>query len=285
MAPILAAFAFAAASAVTPSFHVEKTGSGPAMILIPGLSSDGAVWDGTVARFRDRYTCHVLTLAGFAGRPAIDAPFLETVRNDLATYLRENHLDKPVVVGHSLGGFLALWLAETEPDLVGPLVIVDALPFVAGAQGPQVTADAARKMAEGMRAMMDAQSQDQYEAFVREGTMLRSMVTRPEDLERVKAWGLASDRRAVALAMYELYVADLRDGLPKIASPTLVLGSWIGMKSFTTRDEVEGVFARQFAGLPGHEFALSDGAKHFIMLDDPEWFQAKLDAFLASPSR
>src|SRR5271165_2213258 len=53
------------------AFSVKVTGAGRPMILIPGLSCGGDVWDGTVAHFKDRYECHVLTLAGFAGQPAI----------------------------------------------------------------------------------------------------------------------------------------------------------------------------------------------------------------------
>src|ERR1700735_3866114 len=88
-----------------PSFHVEISGKGKPIILIPGFASSGATWDSTVARYRDRYECHVLTLAGFAGEPRIDAPLLEPVRKDLAAYIREKKMDKPVIVGHSLGGF------------------------------------------------------------------------------------------------------------------------------------------------------------------------------------
>src|SRR3954452_20806767 len=62
-------------------FVARVSGSGPPMILIPGLANGGNVWDGTVAHFQGRYECHVVTLAGFAGQPAIGEPFLEKVRD------------------------------------------------------------------------------------------------------------------------------------------------------------------------------------------------------------
>src|ERR1017187_10229929 len=133
---LIAAQAVADTTPKPPSFHVEITGHGRPMILIPGFASSGKTWDTTVAHYKDRYECHVLTLAGFAGEPRIEAPFLETVRNDLAAYIREKKMDKPVIVGHSLGGVMALWLDEKQPDLVGPLVIVDSLPFLAGIMNP-----------------------------------------------------------------------------------------------------------------------------------------------------
>ena len=74
---LLGAAAFA--QTPPPSFHVDIIGKGKPMILIPGFASSGKTWDSTVARYKDRYQCHVLTLAGFAGEPRIEAPFLETV--------------------------------------------------------------------------------------------------------------------------------------------------------------------------------------------------------------
>jgi pimeloyl-ACP methyl ester carboxylesterase len=52
----------------------------------------------------------VPTLAGFAGTPPIDTPLFPTVRRELAEYIREHHLDRPIVIGRSLGGMLAMAL-------------------------------------------------------------------------------------------------------------------------------------------------------------------------------
>src|SRR5580658_8822741 len=77
----------------TTAFSVKVTGKGAPMILIPGLACSGEVWDSTVAHFQNRYECHVLTLAGFAGQPPIKPPMLEAVRAQLADYIRAKKLD------------------------------------------------------------------------------------------------------------------------------------------------------------------------------------------------
>ncbi len=128
-------------------FQVKVTGHGRPLILIPGLSSSGETWDTTVARYKDRFECHVLTLAGFAGVPRIPAPMLATVRDEIAAYIRKNKLDHPVVIGHSLGGTMALDLAARYPDLLGRIVIVDSYPFLMGAMDPKATLESARAMA------------------------------------------------------------------------------------------------------------------------------------------
>ncbi|MBL8240198.1 MAG: alpha/beta hydrolase [Bryobacterales bacterium] len=259
------------------SFRVELAGSKgkPPMILIPGLSSSGDVWKETVARYKDRYECHVLTLAGFAGVPIENKEpgMLTRVRTDLVAYIRDKKLAKPTIVGHSLGGFLALWLASSDPTLVGDLVIVDALPHLAAVYGPGFSATA-------MRDMIANQPKEQYDQFMQSGVSLRGMAASPAHLEIIKQWGIKSDQWAVANGMYELLSKDLSADIARIRSRTLVLGSWSGMKSVTTREIVDGNFRKQYAALPGHRFALAETAQHFIMYDDPNWFFAQVDSFL-----
>ena len=91
------------AHAATP-FEVRVTGSGPDVLLIPGLASSGAVWDDTVNQLRATHRCHVFTLAGFAGLPAQPGALLDTVDAALAAYIEQQRLQAPVVIGHSLGG-------------------------------------------------------------------------------------------------------------------------------------------------------------------------------------
>jgi pimeloyl-ACP methyl ester carboxylesterase len=204
------------------------------------------------------------------------------VRESLAGYIRKNKLDRPVVMGHSLGGFIALDLAVHYPDLSGKLVIVDAYPFFAGISNSQMTAAGAKEMVAGMRQYMGGQDQDMYERTTRSGVSTRMMVTKDSDLERLIAWGLASDRTAVTDAMCELFAADLRDDLVKIKTPTLVMGTWIGYKQYTDRASVEANLHRQYGKLAGVRIELTDTARHFIMWDDPNWMFAKLDGFLAA---
>ena len=116
--------------AADSAFSVQKVGKGQPIILIPGLLSSGAVWSSTVERYKDRYELHVLTLAGFAGQPPLDSDaFLPIVRDAIVRYIRDQKLDRPVIVGHSLGGFLGFWIAATTPDAVGGVIAVDGVPF------------------------------------------------------------------------------------------------------------------------------------------------------------
>src|ERR1043166_1191761 len=96
-APAAASAAATMAPTESLPFGVRVTGHGPPMILIPGLASSADVWATTVAHEQSRFTCHVIELPGFAGQPAIPAPILPKVRDALAGYIRDHHLDHPVV--------------------------------------------------------------------------------------------------------------------------------------------------------------------------------------------
>jgi hypothetical protein len=83
---------------------------------------------------------------------------------------------------------------------------------------------------------------------------------------------------------------DLREDVARIGSPTLVLGTWAGLhdqlKTYgmdLPREAFVQTFQEQFAKLSRLHFAMAERARHFIMFDDPAWFFAQLDAFLAKP--
>jgi pimeloyl-ACP methyl ester carboxylesterase len=264
-------------------FQVQVSGHGQPMILIPGLSSSGEAWDTTVEHYKDRFECHVLTVAGFAGVPRVSAPMLERVRDGIAEYIGQKRLEQPVIVGHSLGGFLALSVASKYPGIAGKLVIVDAYPFLAGVMDPQATAASAKEMAAQIRQYMGGETQDDYERYVKSGVGTRAMVNKESDFERIMAWGLASDRTAVTDAMAEMSAADLREDIARIKCPALVMGTWIGYKQYTDRARTEANLRRQYAKLAGVRIEVTDTAHHFIMWDDPKWMFGLMDRFLEQP--
>jgi N-formylmaleamate deformylase len=268
------------ASSGPPPFQVKVVGHGPPMLLIPGLASSGEVWDGVVAHYQDHYTCHVFTLAGFAGTPARSGPFLVPERQALAAYIHDRTLEKPVVMAHSLGGVLALALAEEEPKLLGPLVIVDSLPFLPAARDPRATAQSAESDAASLRNKLVYASPEDRRRFQR--ISVRALVTSEENQERVAGWSMRSDVDTVGNALYEVMTTDLRPRLATIESPTLVLGTWAGYAPYQTREETLSVFKAQYAGLSGARVMVADHARHFVMLDDLSELLRATDGFLAA---
>ena len=256
-----------------PSFAVRVVGSGPPMILIPGLACGGDVWDGAVARWSSRYRMHILTLPGFAGQPPIAPPLLETVRRDLVRYIADQRLERPVIVGHSLGGFLAWWLAASAPDRVGPVISLEGLPFLSDLFTPGATIETARPQAELMRRMMAALTPEQFSAQNR--AQLANLITNPADVEKVATTSARSDPASVGQALYEIMTTDLRAEVAALEVPSiLVIGDGVDQAAAT----------RQFKGADPWRMFVMGKTRHFVMLDAPERLFEAMEKFLADPA-
>src|SRR5882672_4350592 len=84
----------------TRSFTVDVVGKGKqSVILIPGLTCPGEVWNETVEQFKGKYNCHIITLPGFAGQPAVTHDlFLKSMRDEIIQYIKTNKLRKVILV-------------------------------------------------------------------------------------------------------------------------------------------------------------------------------------------
>lgn len=278
---LLAAPIMRAAEAPTV-IDVKVTGHGPPVILIPGLTTPGAIWDDTVKHLEDKYACHVVTLAGFGAMPPVKTEhLLDDARDQIIAYVRAQKLEKPVIVGHSLGGTLALAIGEKAPTLPGGIITVDSLPFLAAIMMPGVNdAAGAKQGAAAMREKMEQQTPEEFAKYLREFS-IPSMVTRPEDIQRVVALCEKSDPATAAQAMGALLETDLRPDLGQIKCPILVLGALADKLQFAPRETLENNYKTQYANAPQTRFEFFEKAKHFIMIDDPKGFQATLDKELA----
>jgi pimeloyl-ACP methyl ester carboxylesterase len=257
------------------SFEVQVHGSGPPVILIPGLSCSPSVWEETMDALAAEFELHAVSLAGFAGSPAIDGPLLPRVRDELAAYVREQRLCRPALLGHSLGGFLAFWLEASEPELFGPMIAVDGVPFLPALGDPGTSEEAQRDGAERMRAMMASLSPEQFSMQNR--LSLQAMITDPGEVERIAAVSARSVPIAVAQALYELMTTDLRDDVAAIEAPVLLIApAPPGDLGAALRVRYES----QLHLIAEHQTLWIEGTRHFVMLDAKEPFLAAVRSFL-----
>ncbi|HAL07870.1 MAG TPA: alpha/beta hydrolase [Brevundimonas sp.] len=268
------------------SVVVDGPEGAPDLILIPGLSSSPAVWQGTVDHLNGRYRVHRIHVAGFAGAAAqanaqgdTPQPVGAPVAEEIARYIREQHLNRPAVVGHSMGGTMGMMLAARHPDLVGRLMVVDMIPFMGAMFGaPGATAESVTPVADQI---WTAQSTSPREAYIAQATpaingMINTESRREEALQDMRG----SDQKVSAAAFRELVTTDLRPELAKITAPTEVL--YVKFNDARMTDAItDAIYQTSFATLPGARLKRIDDSAHFIMFDQPEAFYDELDAFLA----
>jgi pimeloyl-ACP methyl ester carboxylesterase len=249
---------------------VERHGSqGCPMVLIPGLAGGTWVWQGMVREFSRDHVVYVVTLPGFDGRAPAGGDEMDTARKALLELLTSRHLDKPVLVGHSLGGVLALALAEESPGLVGGVVSIDGLPVFPGTEGMPAeqrlqAAQAARARSADTTGPAFAAQQQRYMRGI--GVLDMSMA---DELAKLSA---KSDPGAVAGYVAGALALDLRPGLPKISAPVLVLAPYFdadaAQQQISQQDKV-AYYQSLMAGTPKLTVVPVAPSRHFAMFDQP----------------
>ena len=266
-------------------FHVRLSGreGAPDLVLIPGHSSSPHVFDELTEQLGDRYRVHALHVQGFAGAPAEDnaeGPVAAPVAEELARYIREKNLQHPAVIGHSMGGTIAMMLAARHPDSLSKLMVVDMVPFMGAmfAQpGTNPTAEAVTPIADQMAAGMAASPRDAYVAQAT--STINGMINTVSKREPALADMRATDQKVAAHAYRELIVTDLRPELSNITVPTTVL--YVKFNDPRMTNEItDGIYRGSFANLPTAQLKRIDDSAHFIMYDQPERFLAEVKAFL-----
>lgn len=266
-------------------FTATVTGAenAPAVILIPGLASSGAVWDDTVKQLADTHSVHVLQVRGFAGEAAgvnAEGPILQPLIDEIASYAAR--LNKPALIGHSIGGLISLEVAAKTPDAVGRVMAVDALPFYSLLFNPAATVDLAKPFAEMNRSRILGVTDAEFAAA--QSQTIAAMAIDANTHATLYDWTVASDRRVVAQVMYEVMIEDARPLIPAITAPVTVLYAWdASMNQPTTM--ADGIFKGAYAGQPAAQLKRIDGSYHFIMIDQPELFAAEVARFLSEPTK
>ena len=119
---------------------IRTIGKGSPVVLIPGLASSPAVFDDVAARIARDHRLILIQVNGFAGSQATSAPLDGLILgavDELASWLAANRIGKPAVIGHSMGGLMAMMLAKRHPDAAGRLLIVELAALLRHAFRPQ----------------------------------------------------------------------------------------------------------------------------------------------------
>lgn len=259
---------------------ITSVGSGSPVILIPGLSSPRAVWDGVVPDLATGHRVILVQINGFGG----DAPgknispgILAGLIAELDGYIVREKLGQPAIVGHSLGGLAALMFAKAHPDHVSRVMVVDSLPFIAVLFSPAATVPLVEPQASAIRAQMTGSYGKPTDTATAEATANR-LALKPESRAKVKAWVLASDPRVSGEALYEDMTTDLRPDLAGITTPITLVYPWAATGA--TRERADPLYHGAYATAPHVSYVDIGDSAHFVMLDQPAAFQAALTAFV-----
>jgi len=281
-----AAVAIPGASAQSAAFRsdrivVEVRGRGADVILIPGLASTAEVWRRTADRLDDRYRVHLVSIRGFGDLPvganhsgAVTGP----VANEVRRYMASQGLSRPALIGHSMGGQVALRIAADARDGVGRVMVVDASPFFPALVNQGATVGDIEPIAQiAYQALMIFGDQ----ALADRGRSLGLDLGGASDALFGGMGWQGGDRRVLARGIYEVMTLDLRHRLPDITAPVTVVYGWSRDERSPRRD-IDRRLRAAYATLPRPaRFEPIEGAEHMVMIDQPVRFMAAVERFLA----
>ncbi|MFL5341046.1 MAG: alpha/beta fold hydrolase [Gemmataceae bacterium] len=265
--------------------RVEVAGAGRPMLLLPGVGCSGAVWNDTVAHFKDRYECHSFTFAGFGGLPPIEGRYLPKYRDAVIAYVKTKNLKKPVIVGHSVGGLLAYAVAAAIPDDVGAVIVVDAALWSPAVLMPGMKMDDARKQAAFFRKRLRDLKPQQ---FAEQMNKLLPPDTKVQDSGKravVNGMNAASHIPTCVDVMCEILTTDLRGEAKKIKAPVLVMIAGAAQQSNDEQDAKRERWEAHLKPIANCRVVMAVKANHFIPLDDPEFAHRTMDDFLGEKGR
>lgn len=256
-------------SAQIKSFEVTIEGCGQPVLLFPGFACTGEVWENTVAELSKEYQCHIFTFAGFGDVPAIEKPWLPKIKDDIVKYVSDHKLENAIIIGHSLGGALGLWLASEENSSYSKLIVVDALPSTGALMMPNFKSENMVYESPWNKQMLEMDAAG-FDAMATQ--MSSGMTLNTEKQKQIKDWILQSDRETYVYGYTDLLKLDLREDIANIKTPVTILAATHPYGIEMAKSTYEG----QYKKLESYEIEYAEGSAHFIMYDKPEWFLDKI---------
>jgi pimeloyl-ACP methyl ester carboxylesterase len=242
--------------------YYERAGSGERELLfVPGWCCDHTAFRPQFEHFAQQHAVTAIDLRGVGRSDQPDGGYsIPELADDLAALCREVGIEKPVVVGHSLGGMIAVDLGARYPALPSALVLVDPGPI----DPLPATVEFFREFAEQLAGPDGDEIRRAY---------VHDMGARDEELARwIVDHMCAAEQRVAAAVIRGVSEWNGREPLARCTVPVLLLRSALRPATDVLRLlEIK----------PDLEVAITAGAGHFHQLEVPEQVNAMIERFLA----
>ena len=274
-------------ASVVGTLKVQRHGDhGRAVILIPGLQGGPWVWQQTIDKLQHDHVVYAVTLAGFDGMPAPAAAgnLFDQADASLLQLIKQQHINKPVLIGHSLGGTLALRFAGEHADLISGVVAVDGLPIFPGMD--RVSAEQRTAMAAQMQQKMAAATPVEFTAqsllYMQHVGLVDQKLA-----ARYAPMNARSDVKASAQYMAEDLASDLRPGLKNANVPILEISPYYAADfsqppMVMSEAQKAAYYQSLLSNAPNAKVVSISPSRHYVMLDQPVKFEKVLTDFLTS---
>jgi 3-oxoadipate enol-lactonase len=244
-----------------PSAPVREGRGEFEMVLIHGLGASDAIWEGVVPYLTSTFKVWTFELGGHGNTQPIMDPTIEKEAERLRVFLEENDIAYPTLVGHGLGGMIALQYSLDHPADVFRLIMIDSAPKQLATQ--EQKAQVAQSLVEN------------YDQFIY--NRYSSMSPEPDITEQVVDLALRTDRISFTSLLMSSFDYDVTARLHEFTVPLLVIGSEL---LFPTADSSKPVLNQiGFDKARSLTFKRMGMTGHYVMLERPPYTASVLMAF------
>jgi N-formylmaleamate deformylase len=246
--------------------HYLRLGTGRSpLVLVPGITSPAATWEFVAERLASRSDVYVLDNRGRGlsqGGPGLSYR-LDDYAADTEDFIRANRLDRPAILGHSMGARIAVRLAARSPAVIGRVVLVD--PPVSG-PGRRPYPIPLEFYLESLHSVSRGRGYEE---------MKKSLPWGDEHLELRMEWLPTCDPMGIIESHRSFHEEDIHGDLPNVGAETLLLyAEKGGTVSDADADEIVRVLRK------GRKQRI-DGAGHMIPWDQLDRFVEAVQSFLS----
>ncbi|MGC2405579.1 MAG: alpha/beta hydrolase [Candidatus Cybelea sp.] len=260
--------------------RVERFGNPAArsIVFIPAMFCGAWQWNAQIDALSPTYDVLVVTLPGFDGRPAIEGEdLMQRAAQSLHVLLTTHRLNRPIVVGHSLGGTISIYYAERFPhDMTGVVTVEGGYPIAP----TQTARDAYVAKSTAAYKGIDRSA---VGAVIRKQT-LQYTITSKADVDAVEPLAARSDPGAIIAWMRSALTLDLTPELQRIRVPLTVIIPFDSdidpYQGFQSKAAKLAAYVRWVAKVPEPKVVLVTPSRHFVMFDQPVTFQQDLETAL-----
>lgn len=262
---------------------VKVEGTGPDLILIHGFACSPEVWSGLAKEIGPGFRLHSVTISGFAGSPVPKTnpeSYVKTIRDEIARYIDTEKLNKPILIGHSMGGLVSLLVASDPDPKVSKVIVVDSLPFFSLLFNPAATTEMVLPRAQATETQIASLDDEGFARQVKSSAAILTKSDEKKDL--LLNWAKTSDRKLYAKYFRELMAYDARPEIKTITCPVTVLQAYDEAMRIPEA-QLKQVYTNAYADLKTVSIKPIPGSLHFIMWDQPKAFNEAVKEILGAP--
>ncbi len=248
--------------------NINKIGDGKqAVILISGLACKNEVWDQTIQSLPGNTSIYSIDYY----EDKEDAlRSIHEIADEALDLIKEEELETPIIIGHSLGGAIALDIASRNVVRIKQLIIIDSYPSASALANPDFKTNPENDCTPFIQQFTNM-TDEEFRAF--QQTNYSQMTKDETARKKLVDWVVEYDRTHYAALLCDYLNMDLRETIKQIGCPVLILAS-SAMKPF------EEQLSEQYKGLKEHELSFSESGLHFLMIDDFDWYSKAINELM-----